>query len=92
MSQNIVDRRTTRCCECKDTFSYIIRVSPEQLAQQPLLVELSCPYCKSKLSIDLSPWKRRNITGHKGLGDDSAESGELTLELPEELPTQLREK
>jgi len=86
-------RRTVYCCnvDCNESFSYVIRATPQQLAQPVVQVNLSCPFCKTKLVIDLSPWLRRTITSYKGIENDT-ESNELILELPAELHSQLADK
>ena len=83
------DRRTARCTNCRETFSYLIDlpdITPP--AKEPyLLVKLSCPFCKAKLQIDLSPYRRTLLEIYRTEAGQ-AESGEH-LELPDELPTRL---
>ena len=80
------DRRTIRCSRCKETFSYLIRIPPEAL-EQNLLVKLTCPFCKAKLKIDLSPYNRREVEIYRE-GKAIKQTG-VRLELPDEIPAQI---
>jgi len=93
MNQLIDERRITHCKKCNDTFTYRIQVTPEQLSERRLIVKMTCPFCKSKLVVDLNPWLRPTVTGYKGTGSDAAkaDTGDVTLDLPDELPTDLDE-
>jgi uncharacterized protein YbaR (Trm112 family) len=80
------DRRTIRCPICKETFSYLIQISPEAL-EQGLLVKLTCPFCKAKLKIDLSIYNRQVVEIYRE--GNASQLTELRLELPDELPAQI---
>lgn len=82
---NQYERRQTHCSACMDSFSYRYKTIPE--AGDNLIIKTTCPFCKTKLKIDLNSYTRRTIVSHKG-GDDNAEQETETvvLELPDELP------
>ncbi len=80
------DRRLARCIACNETFSYLIDITEEQLAQNPI-VKLACPFCGVALEIDLSPYRQNKISVFRG----ETSSEDLSLELPEELPTEKAE-
>lgn len=80
------DRRTIRCSQCKETFSYLIRIPPEAL-EHNLLVKLACPFCKAKLKIDLNPYNRQVVDIYRE--DKAIQQTGLSLDLPDELPAQI---
>ena len=94
MSEQIVERRTVRCAHCGDTFSYVFRVTPEELQEDRIVAKMTCPFpgCKRKLSVDLAKSKRNFITGTRGGVDNAPSSSDvLSLNLPAELQADLDE-
>ncbi len=91
------ENRLTRCDNCNETLTYRYKVTPEQ--GEDLIIKLSCPFCNTKLQVDLNPYSRKQINllrspggsgtenGNEAKGDNSAS----ILELPPELPTTTRE-
>ncbi|MCH9699752.1 MAG: hypothetical protein K0U68_16775 [Gammaproteobacteria bacterium] len=87
---NQFERRQTHCPACKDSFSYRYKIIPE--AGDNLIVKTTCPFCKTKLKIDLNPYKRRTIISHKAAGDNAEQETETDiLDLPDELPALIDE-
>jgi hypothetical protein len=88
----IEQRRQVRCAKCGDDFSYIIRVTPEQLQQPELIVNTTCPFCGAKLRVDISPWRRRVVTSYKALGESDLQDEWELAELPAELSSQQQDE
>jgi hypothetical protein len=80
------ERRTIRCSQCSDTFSYLIQIPPEAL-EQNLLVRLTCPFCKTRLKIDLNSYNRQVVEIYRE--GTAIPQSELRLDLPDELPAQI---
>lgn len=89
MSEPNSVRRSVRCKHCDDAFSYVFRVTPEQLKENRIIVKMTCPFCKHKLSVDLAPWKRNATTSYRGGANDNPATNPPTLHLPDELPSEL---
>lgn len=79
-----MERRLTRCGKCHETFSYQYPLAAE--SGDSLIIKTSCPYCKTRLRIDLNPYTRRKLTSYKGAGNAQEEST-IALALPTELPS-----
>lgn len=92
MSQDSTTRiiRLTRCAACGNTFTYSYRVTPE--LGDNLLIKLSCPFCQTRLQVDLSPYSRKQITSYKTAGQESAQPLQIELNLPDELQTTIRKQ
>lgn len=93
MSQNPTLRfnRLTRCRNCRETFTYRYRVTPEQ--GDNLVINLGCPFCRTRLQVDLNPHTRKKITSYRTTADNSKKREATVLDpaaLPAELPTRIR--
>jgi len=83
-------RRSVRCNDCHDDFSYKIQLTDE-LLQKTLRVQLSCPFCHAKLELDLNPYQGGDTQLFR-TADNLQDSATLpTLNLPNELPSTLRD-
>jgi len=78
------ENRTTRCPCCDKNFIYKYRVPANP--DTGLIILLTCPFCNSRLQVDLAPYLRRRIVSYKGAGTDEGGFLPPTLELPEEIP------
>jgi hypothetical protein len=79
-----MERRLTRCSNCHETFSYLYPLTAQ--SGDSLIISTSCPYCKTRLRIDLNPYTRRKLASYKSVGSAQEESA-IELELPAELPS-----
>ncbi len=85
-----IENRLTRCPSCKDTFTYRYQTTGGQ--EDNLIIKMSCPFCKTRLKVDLNPYTRTMVTSYKALnGNNSEESQTIALELPLELPATVEE-
>ena len=91
MTEPIVIWRSVRCKNpaCNDDFKFKFTVTPEQLKETRIIVKMTCPFCKHKLSVDLAQWKQNTIIGYRGEAVPAATNDISILRLPEELPSEL---
>jgi len=82
-------RRSVRCNACSKDFSYLINVPEQELMASDWQIRLTCPYCKTKLEINLNPYKQSYITGYKGISPDTNTAESTGYDLPTELPTKI---
>lgn len=80
--------RLTRCPVCNDTFTYRYQTTVEQ--NEHLVIRMRCPFCKTRLAVDVNSYTRRKDTIFRSVDDDE-ESQMITLELPEELQATVEE-
>ena len=82
------ENRATRCAKCPESFSYRYRTDCQQ--EENLIVKMRCPFCDTKLQVDLSPFAKKKMVIYKST-DKTPKTGESVVELPTELPTSIRE-
>lgn len=81
--------RSTRCI-CGQTFQYsYFTIYPKDV---PLIVKMSCPHCRKKIEVDLSPYARKKIYSYKSEGKPAQNIDILVVDLPEELPAKERKE
>ena len=84
------ENRLTRCPQCNDTFTYKYRL-PDTPDADPIIT-MTCPFCRAKLRVDLSPYCRDQIISYKGGETDSTGPQPRTFDLPPEIPAEKREE
>jgi hypothetical protein len=67
-----------QCCHCDQTFGKVVDTEGD-----PVLL-LECPFCHTRCSVDLAPFKHRVVEVMRG-GADAP--GRARYELPERVPT-----
>ena len=82
------ENRATRCAECQESFIYRYRTDCQQ--EENLIVKMRCPFCGTKLQVDLRPFAKNGMVFYKST-DKTQKTGESVVELPTELPTSIRE-
>jgi DNA-directed RNA polymerase subunit RPC12/RpoP len=82
-------RRSVRCNACSKDFSYLINVPEQELMASDWQIRLACPYCKTKLEINLNPYKQSYITVYKGTSQNANTDESADYDLPTELPTKI---
>jgi hypothetical protein len=86
MTENV--HRQTFCPDCNDSFRYQYPSTAQTDTQ--LIIQVSCPFCKRMLKVDLSPYATRKVVAYKSdkgneNNHDVIESEIQVLELPDEL-------
>ena len=82
------ENRATRCAKCQESFTYRYRTDCQQ--EENLIVKMRCPFCGTKLQVDLRPFAKKKMLLYKS-ADKIQKNGESVVELPAELPTTIRE-
>lgn len=85
------ERRITRCINrgCNETFTYLYPTVMEKDAH--LIITMSCPYCRTHLQVDLSPYAKDKIISYKSADTTIKNIAAVIFDLPTELPTSIRE-
>ncbi|MCP4117625.1 MAG: hypothetical protein GY737_19955 [Desulfobacteraceae bacterium] len=83
------ETRVTRCAKCNETFTY--RFQTDYGQGENLIVKMSCPFCREKLHVDLSPYAKSKMVSYRSSDENPVNKEPVILDLPPELPTCIRE-
>ncbi len=80
-----MESRITHCTNCGQTFTY--RYQTIYTLGENLTIKMSCPFCTTKLTLDLSSYATKKIVSYKSVDGNPGSNEAIMLDLPLELPT-----